>query len=281
MRRTEQAQGLRLMKFEEVYGRTRRGVPPRPASRAPSGAGATALRPGAEGLRPPPGSPLGAPAPRGGAGAGAVRHPLLGLHRQALPREAGGRARLRARTGCGTLQAYGPRAAPRRGAHRRKRPRRALPGMMVHQDGSRHEWLAGRPPLDLIVTLDDATSEIYSAFFATNQLDREIPRTILTRRTLLKRLPQELRLAGITGIAGQPLPQGSLPAPTQRPLRGDARGRRLSLRPLRRRARLSSASRRSAPSPSPCARAPAATPLPDRRCRPMACNPATSTPARA
>ena len=26
MRRTEQAQGLRLMKFEEVYGRTRRGV---------------------------------------------------------------------------------------------------------------------------------------------------------------------------------------------------------------------------------------------------------------
>ena len=28
--------------------------------------------------------------------------------------------------------------APRRGAHRRKRPRRPLPGMMLHQDGSRH-----------------------------------------------------------------------------------------------------------------------------------------------
>ena len=69
-----------------------------------------------------------------------------------------------------TLQAYGRRrAAPRRGAHRRKRPRRALPGMMVHQDGSRHEWLAGRPPLDLIVTLDDATSEIYSAFFVDEE----------------------------------------------------------------------------------------------------------------
>ena len=35
--------------------------------------------------------------------------------------------------------------AKRRGAHRRKRPRRPLPGMMLHQDGSRHEWLAGQP----------------------------------------------------------------------------------------------------------------------------------------
>ena len=59
-----------------------------------------------------------------------------------------------------TLQAYGRRrAAPRRGAHRRKRPRRALPGMMVHQDGSRHEWLPGQPALDLIVTMDDATAK--------------------------------------------------------------------------------------------------------------------------
>jgi len=54
--------------------------------------------------------------------------------------------------------------AARRGAHRRKRPRRPLPGMMLHQDGSRHEWLAGQPALDLIVTMDDATSAIYSAF---------------------------------------------------------------------------------------------------------------------
>ena len=35
---------------------------------------------------------------------------------------------------------------------------------MLHQDGSRHEWLADEPPLDLIVTMDDATSTIYSAF---------------------------------------------------------------------------------------------------------------------
>ena len=58
-----------------------------------------------------------------------------------------------------TLQRAGlvPRA-PRRGAHRRKRPRRALPGVMLHQDGSRHEWVPGRWR-DLIVTMDDATSE--------------------------------------------------------------------------------------------------------------------------
>jgi transposase len=54
--------------------------------------------------------------------------------------------------------------AKRRGAHRRKRPRRPLPGMMLHQDGSRHVWVQGQSALDLIVTLDDATSAIYSAF---------------------------------------------------------------------------------------------------------------------
>jgi hypothetical protein len=59
--------------------------------------------------------------------------------------------------------------AKKRGAHRRKRPRRPLPGMMLHQDGSRHEWLAGQPALDLIVTMDDATSAIYSAFLVEEE----------------------------------------------------------------------------------------------------------------
>ena len=68
-----------------------------------------------------------------------------------------------------SLQAHGRRrAAPRRGAHRRKRERRALPGMMLHQDGSIHEWVPGRW-WDLIVTMDDATSEIYSAFFVAEE----------------------------------------------------------------------------------------------------------------
>jgi transposase len=59
--------------------------------------------------------------------------------------------------------------AKRRGAHRRQRPRRPLPGMMLHQDGSRHAWLAGQDAMDLIVTMDDATSAIYSAFLTPEE----------------------------------------------------------------------------------------------------------------
>lgn len=62
------------------------------------------------------------------------------------------------------------RPAPKRSAHRKKRPRRPVPGMLLHQDGSRHLWLAAlERPVDLIVTLDDATSEIYSAFLVEEE----------------------------------------------------------------------------------------------------------------
>ena len=50
----------------------------------------------------------------------------------------------------------------KRGAHRRKRPRRPIPGMMLHVDGSRHRWIPGLDQYqDLIVVFDDATSEAY------------------------------------------------------------------------------------------------------------------------
>lgn len=52
----------------------------------------------------------------------------------------------------------------KRGAHRKRRERSALSGMMIHQDGSTHEWVA-RQKWDLIVTMDDATSWHYSMFF--------------------------------------------------------------------------------------------------------------------
>src|SRR5438132_1187501 len=68
-----------------------------------------------------------------------------------------------------TLEAAGQvTPAPRRGAHCKKRPRKLLPGMMLHQDGSTHEWVPGCQ-WDLIVTLDDATSEIYSTFFVEEE----------------------------------------------------------------------------------------------------------------
>lgn len=59
--------------------------------------------------------------------------------------------------------------AARRGAHRRKRERKPCEGMMLHQDASRFAWLAGEPPLDLVVTMDDATSTIYSAFLVEEE----------------------------------------------------------------------------------------------------------------
>lgn len=58
--------------------------------------------------------------------------------------------------------------AKKRGAHRRRRPRQPMKGMMLHQDGSTHEWVENAM-WDLIVTLDDADSEIYSAFFVEEE----------------------------------------------------------------------------------------------------------------
>src|SRR6201993_902038 len=53
--------------------------------------------------------------------------------------------------------------ARKRGVHRRRRERRPLPGMLLHIDGSRHQWFQDERWYDLIVILDDATSEIYYA----------------------------------------------------------------------------------------------------------------------
>lgn len=56
----------------------------------------------------------------------------------------------------------------KRGAHRKKRERSPLTGMMIHQDGSTHEWVPGKH-WDLIVTMDDATNEHYSMFFTEEE----------------------------------------------------------------------------------------------------------------
>ncbi len=49
------------------------------------------------------------------------------------------------------------------GPHRKRRPRRPLPGMMLHIDASEHRWFQDSRYYELIVILDDATSEIYYA----------------------------------------------------------------------------------------------------------------------
>ena len=277
MRRTERLQGLRLMKFEDVYGRTYRGELSQVEAAEILGMSERSFRryrdrfeaEGSEGLYD---RRLGRASLRR-AGVDEVmamltlfdtrywdftaKHFWEKLVSEHDFKRSYNWVRL-------SLQAHGrTRSAPRRGAHRRKRPRRPLAGMMLHQDGSTHHW-AGDQSWDLIVTMDDATSDIYSAFFvaeegtmstfrglgeviaakglfcslyadrgshywhtpeAGGKVDRDNPtqvgralaqlgielipayspeargRSERMFGTLQKRLPQELRLAGITTMA--------------------------------------------------------------------------------
>jgi len=182
MRRTEQLQGLRLMKFEEVYGRTCSGVLSVAEASEVLGVSERTFRrwrdrfeaDGAEGLYD---RRLGrVSARRVGADEVAwvlelfdtryfdftAKHFYDKLSSDHGFTHSYNWLRL-------TLQAHGRiTPAPRRGAHRRKRPRRPMVGMMLHPDGSSHEWVAGQI-WDLIVTMDDGTSEICSAFFVTEE----------------------------------------------------------------------------------------------------------------
>ena len=63
----------------------------------------------------------------------------------------------------------------KRGKHRKRRPRRALPGMLLHIDGSKHQWFCDHRWYDLLVIMDDATSEIYYA----QLVEEESTRTVL------------------------------------------------------------------------------------------------------
>jgi transposase len=60
------------------------------------------------------------------------------------------------------------------GSHRKRRPRRPLPGMMLHIDGSRHRWFGDERQYELIVVLDDATSQIYYAQLVEAESTRSV-----------------------------------------------------------------------------------------------------------
>ena len=67
------------------------------------------------------------------------------------------------------LQAHGAvERGKGKGTHRRRREPAPWPGMLLHQDGSTHEWVPGAV-WDLIVTMDDATNEHYSMFFCEEE----------------------------------------------------------------------------------------------------------------
>ena len=63
----------------------------------------------------------------------------------------------------------------KRGQHRKRRPRRPLPGMLLHIDASKHQWFCDHRWYDLLVIMDDATSEIYYA----QLVEEESTRTVL------------------------------------------------------------------------------------------------------
>lgn len=62
----------------------------------------------------------------------------------------------------------------KRGTHRRRRPRRPMVGMMLHIDGSKHQWFQDDRWYDLIVILDDANSEIYYAQLVEEESTRTV-----------------------------------------------------------------------------------------------------------
>jgi transposase len=66
----------------------------------------------------------------------------------------------------------------KRGTHRKRRPRRALPGMLLHIDASQHGWFNDERQDELIVILDDATSEIYYAQLVEAESTRSILRAL-------------------------------------------------------------------------------------------------------
>jgi transposase len=184
MRRTEVLQGLRRMKFEDVYGRLQQrrlsqaeaaeilGISERSFRRwrdrfeDEGAAGLLDRRLGKTSARQAPGDQVQA---------------MLRLYRERYPgftaKHFHDKLRQHHNFTLGytwtklRLQGAGLVAkAERRSAHRKKRPRRPLTGMLLHQDGSSHRWLpALDQELDLIVTLDDATSEIYSAFLVDQE----------------------------------------------------------------------------------------------------------------
>lgn len=61
-----------------------------------------------------------------------------------------------------------------RGVHRKRRGRRPLPGMLLHIDGSEHRWFEHDRWHDLLVVMDDATSQIYYAQLVEEESTRTV-----------------------------------------------------------------------------------------------------------
>jgi transposase len=102
----------------------------------------------------------------------------------------------------------------KRGPHRRRRPRRPLPGMLLHIDGSKHRWFQDDRYYDLIVILDDATSQIYHAQLVEEESTRTIMaalRQVIERQGLFCALYSDrARHFFVTPKAGEPVDKSRL-----------------------------------------------------------------------
>jgi hypothetical protein len=102
----------------------------------------------------------------------------------------------------------------KRGPHRRRRPRRPLPGMLLHIDGSKHRWFQDDRYYDLIVILDDATSQIYYAQLVEEESTRTIMaalRQVIQRQGLFCALYSDrARHFFLTSKAGEPVDKSRL-----------------------------------------------------------------------
>ncbi len=177
MRRTELLQGVRQMRFEGLLDRHERGELSQIEAAEMLGISERTLRrwrdrlreEGPAGLRD---RRIGKPSSRRAAVEELQR--MLGLYEERYPdftvKHFHEQLQKRHNYKLGytvtrlALQSAGlVKPAPRRSAHRKKRPRRPMIGMMLHQDASRFAWLPGDDrQYDLVATLDDATSALYS-----------------------------------------------------------------------------------------------------------------------
>jgi transposase len=184
MSRARVLEEIRVMRFEELLDRHERGHLTQAEAAEMLGVSERTFRrwqgrwraEGAEGLRD---RRVGKPSPRRAATAEIAA--MLGLYREhyegftvkhfhELAQKRHGYRLGYTVTRLALQQAGLVRPAPRRGAHRRRRPRRPMAGMLLHQDGSRHLWLPalGRQ-IDLVATMDDATGEVLSAFLVEEE----------------------------------------------------------------------------------------------------------------
>jgi transposase len=184
MGRARVLEEIRVMRFEELLERHERGYLTQAEAAEMLGVSERTFRrwqdrwraEGAEGLRD---RRVGKPSPRRAAAAEIAA--MLGLYRDhyegftvkhfhELAETRHGYKLGYTVTRLALQQAGLVRPAARRGAHRRRRPRRPMAGMLLHQDGSRHLWLPGLDrQIDLVATMDDATGELVSAFLVEEE----------------------------------------------------------------------------------------------------------------